>query len=58
MVFLGFSDFTAQKHYAILLCRSDDAQTYKIVAFFVLEGGKTKIRPENSSHFFFTTSEN
>ena len=50
MVFLGFSHITARKHYAILLCCSDDAQTYKIVAHFVLQGGKSKFRSQNSSH--------
>ena len=57
MVFLGFSHITARKRFAILLWCSDDAQTYRIVARFNLEGGKTKIRPQNSSHFLFTTSE-
>ena len=40
MVFLGFSHLTARKRFAILLCCSDDAQTYKIVARFNLEGGE------------------
>ena len=57
MVFLGFSDITARKHIELLLCCSDDAQTYKIVAHFILEGWKTKITPQNISHFLFTTSE-
>ena len=43
MVFLGFSDFTARKHLASLLCCSHDAQIYRIVVHFNLEGGKTKI---------------
>ena len=43
MVFLGFSIITARRRIAILLCCSDDAQTYKIVARFILEGGKTKL---------------
>ena len=57
MVFLGFSHITARKRFAILLCRSDDAQTYRIIARFNLEGGKTKIRPQNISQLLFTTSE-
>ena len=57
MVFLGFSHITARKHIAILLCCSDDAQPYRIVAHFILEGGKTKITPQNSSQFLFATSE-
>ena len=57
MIFLGFSHFTARKHLAILLCCSDYAQTYRIVAHFIYEGGKTKMKPQNSSHFLFTTSE-
>ena len=57
MVFLGFSHLTARKRFAILLCCSDDAQTYKIVARFILGDGKTKIKPQNSSQFLFTTSE-
>ena len=55
--FLAFSHFTARKHLAILLFCSDYAQTYRIVAHFILEGEKTKISPQNSSHFLFTTSE-
>ena len=43
MVFLAFSHFTARKHLAILLFSSDYAQTYRIVAHFILEGGKTKL---------------
>ena len=43
MVFLGFSYITARKRFAILLCCSDDAQTYRIVAHFILKGGKTKL---------------
>ena len=43
MVFLGFSHFTARKHFAILFFCSDYAQTYRIVAHFILEGGKTKL---------------
>ena len=57
IVFLGFSHTTARKRFAILLCCSDDAQSYRIVARFNLEGGKTKIKPQNSSEFLFTTSE-
>ena len=57
VVFLGFSHITVRNRFAILLCCSDDAQTYKIVARFNLEGGKTKFRPQNSSQFLFTTSE-
>ena len=57
MVFLKFSHITARKRFAILLCSSDDAQTYRMVAHFNLEGGKTKIRPQNSSKFLFNTSE-
>ena len=41
--FLGFSYITARKRFAILLCCSDDAQTYRIVARFILKGGKTKL---------------
>ena len=55
--FWGCSHNTARKRFAILLCCSDDAQTYRIVARSNLEGGKTKIRPQNSSQFLFTTSE-
>ena len=43
MVFLGFSHITARKRFAILLCCSDGAQTYRLVARFNLEGGKTKL---------------
>ena len=43
MVFLGFSYFTARKHIAILLCCTDYAQTYRIVAHINLEGGEEKI---------------
>ena len=43
MVLLGFSHITARKRFAILLCCSDDAQTYRIVIHFILEGGKTKL---------------
>ena len=43
MVFLPFSHFTVRKHLAILLFCSDYAQTYRIVAQFFLEGGKTKL---------------
>ena len=57
MVFLGFSHITARKRFAILLCCSDGAQTYKLVPRFNLEGGKTKIKPQNISQFLFTTSE-
>ena len=57
MVFLRFSHITAGKHFAIFLCCSDDAQTYRTVAHFILEGGKTKIRPQNSSQFLIATSE-
>ena len=56
MVFLTFSHFTAGKCFTIFLSRSDDAQTYRVVAHFNLEGGKTKIRPQNSKQFLFTTS--
>ena len=57
MVFLGFSHITARKRFAILLCCSDGAQTYRLVARFNLEGGKTKIKPQNRDQFLFTTSE-
>ena len=40
--FLAFSHFAARKHLAILLLCSDYAQTYRIVAYFILEAGKTK----------------
>ena len=43
MVFFWFSHITARKRFAILLCCSDDAQTYRIVAHFILEGGKTNL---------------
>ena len=49
MIFLGFSHITARKRIAFLLCCSDDAQTYRIVVRFSLEGGKTKFKPQNSS---------
>ena len=55
--FFGISHITARKHFAILLCCSDDAQTYRIVAHFILEDGETKIRPQNGSQFLFATSE-
>ena len=55
--FLAFSQFTARKHLAILFCCSDYAQTYKIVAHFNLECGKSKVKPQNSIQFLFTTSE-
>ena len=57
MVFLGFSHITARKQIAFLLCCSDDAQPYRIVAHFILEGGKTKLTPQNISQFLFATSE-
>ena len=57
MVFLGFSHISVRKRFAILLCCSDDAETYRIVACFNLEGGKTKTKPQNSSQFLFTTSQ-
>ena len=57
MVFLGFSHITARKQIAILLCCSDDAQTYRILAHFNLEGGKRKVKPQNNSQFLFATSE-
>ena len=57
MIFFVISNTTAGKHVAILLCCSDDAQTYRIVAHFILKGGKTKFRPQNSSQFLFATSE-
>ena len=37
-VFFGISHITARKHFAILLCCSDDAQTYRIVVHLILEG--------------------
>ena len=58
MVFSGVFTHDTRKTFAILLCCSDDAQTYKIVALFNLEGGKTEIKPQKSSQFLFTTSEN
>ena len=57
MVFLGFSHITALYRFPILLQCFDDTQTYRIVAHFNLKGGKTKIEPQNSSQFLFTTSE-
>ena len=57
MVFFGISHITARKHFAISLCCSDDIQTYRIVAHFILEGGETKIKPQKSSQFLFATSE-
>ena len=56
-VFSGFSHINARRRFAILLCCSDDVHTYRIVAHFNLEGGKTKEKPQNSSQFLFTTSE-
>ena len=44
MVFLAFSQFTARKHLAIFFYSSDYAQTYRMVAHSILEGGKTKIK--------------
>ena len=41
MGFLGFSHITAPKRFAILLLRSDDSQTYKIVAHLNLKGAPT-----------------
>ena len=41
--FLEFSHFTARKHLAFLLFCSAYAQTYRIVAHFIFEGGKTKL---------------
>ena len=55
--FFGIPHITARKHFAILLCCSDDAQNYRIVVHFILEGGKKKIKPQNSSQFIFATSE-
>ena len=43
LVFSGFSHITARRRFEILLFCSDFAQTYRIVAHFVLEGGKTKL---------------
>ena len=55
-VFLGFPHNTAQKRFAILLFCSDYAQTYRVVAHFKLEGGKTKSKPQNGNQFLFTNS--
>ena len=55
--FFGISHITALKHSAILLCCSDSAQTYRIVAHFIVEGGKTKFKTQNSSQFLFATSQ-
>ena len=57
MVSLGFSHITEHNRFGILLCCSDDAQKYRIVPLFNLEGGKIKIRPQISRQLFFTTSE-
>ena len=57
MVFSGFSHVTARRRFTLLLCCSDDVHTYRIVAHFNLEGGKTKVKPQNSRQFLFTTSE-
>ena len=57
LVFPGFSHITAQRRFAILLCCSDYVQTYRIVAHFTLQGGKSKVRPQNCIQFLFTTSE-
>ena len=55
--FFGVFTHYCTKSLAILLQCSDDTQTYRIVAHFTLKGGKTKIEPQNSSQFLFTTSE-
>ena len=57
MFFSGFSHNTARNRFAVLFRCSDDAQTYRIVAHFILEGGKTKVTPQNSNQFLFATSE-
>ena len=43
LIFLRFSHITARKGFATLLFCSEYAQTYRIVAHFILEGGKTKL---------------
>ena len=43
MVFLGFSHITALYRSAIILKCSDDTQTYRIVAHFILKVGKQKL---------------
>ena len=55
--FFGVFTHYCTKSLAIPLQCSDDTQTYRIVAHFSLKGGKTKIEPQNSSQFLFTTSE-
>ena len=55
--FFGVFTHYCTKPLAILLQCSDDTQTYRIVDHFILKGGKTKIGPQNSSQFLFTTSE-
>ena len=51
MFFFWFSHNTARKRFAIFLCCSLDAQTYRIVARFNLEKGK-----QNLSHKTETNS--
>ena len=54
--FFAFSHFTTGKCFANFLSRSDDDQSYRVVVHFNLEGAKTKIKPQNSNQFLFTTS--
>ena len=49
--------FYRTKTFCKFIVLPDYAQTYRIVTDFILEGGKTKITPQNSSQFLFATSE-
>ena len=55
--FWGFQTLLHENASQFYCCCSDDAKTYRIVARFNLEEGKTKIKPQNGSQFLFTTSE-
>ena len=55
--FWGFHTLLHENASQFYCCCSDDAQTYRIVARFNLEGGKTKFKPQNRDQFLFTTSE-
>ena len=52
MIFLGFSHITARKRIAFLLCCSDDAQTYRIVVRFSLEGAKQNLSHKTVVNFY------
>ena len=55
--FFGVFNHYCTKTLRNFLCCSDDAQTYRIVAYLNFESGKTKVKPQNSSQFLSTTSE-